>query len=210
MKVAIFGAAGKTGRELVSQSLAKDFVVTAFVRNPAKFDIRHTNLRIVQGDAADYASVERAVENQNAVLCALGSPNLSGDSSLIEGVRQIVRAMERKKVKRLIYLSVLGAGGVRCEQLGFINTYIVIPLILKNIVAEHELKENIIEQSDLDWTIVRPPRLTSGIRAGIYRHGENIRADSLIPTFSRADLADFMLRQITDKTYSRKTPAVMY
>jgi uncharacterized protein YbjT (DUF2867 family) len=77
-------------------------------------------------------------------------------------------------------------------------------------VADHEAKEQIIRQSGLDWVIVRPPRLTNGPRKGVYRDGVDVRATSPIPRISRADLADFMLRQLSDDTYLCNTPAVLY
>jgi len=78
------------------------------------------------------------------------------------------------------------------------------------VVEDHEAKERFIKRSRLNWTIVRAPRLTNGRRTGAYRSGEDIRANSIIPTISRADVADFMLKQLTSDTYLRKAPGVMY
>ena len=68
----------------------------------------------------------------------------------------------------------------------------------------------IIQRSTLDWVIVRPPRLTNARRTGTYRSGEDIQATLVVPRVSRADLAEFMLRQLNGDTYVRRTPAVMY
>jgi putative NADH-flavin reductase len=87
---------------------------------------------------------------------------------------------------------------------------LVAPVLLRNVVADHEAKEQIIRQSSLDWVIVRPPRLTNGARRANYRSGLDIRATSVIPRISRADLAEFMLRQLRENTWVRKAPAVMY
>jgi putative NADH-flavin reductase len=84
------------------------------------------------------------------------------------------------------------------------------PLVVRNEVADHEAKEAIIRQSKLDWTIVRPVLLTNGPHTGVYRNGVDIRVRSFIPTISRADVAEFMLTQLADKTYVRKTVAVMH
>lgn len=138
------------------------------------------------------------------------SNSLKHAPALIEGVRHIVRAMKQYKVQRLIYLSVLGAGESR-RQLSIFVRYIMVPLILSKVIADHEAKEKIIKQSDLDWTIVRPPRLTNGRRTGAYRHGEDIKANSIIPaSISRADVAEFMISQLSDDQYSQKTTAIMY
>jgi putative NADH-flavin reductase len=209
MNILIFGASGATGIELVNQALSRGHFVTAFVRNPAKIQQSHERLKIVQGDVTDYASVERAVAGQEAVFCALGaSTPRKRDAALIDGIRNIIQAMENNNVPRFIYLSFLGVSEGR-KGLGFFVNYIVVPL-LHNVVADHEVKEAIVKQSRLDWTIARPPRLTNGPRTGKYRSGEDIKPQSLILTISRADLADFMLEQLSGTGYSRKAPRVMY
>jgi putative NADH-flavin reductase len=210
MKVVIFGASGATGRELVRQALVKRHQVTAFVRNPARLGAQTSNVRVLPGDVSDPSAVARAIQGQDAVLCALGAATpLRRDHTLVEGVRHIVEAMERLGVRRLVYLSFLGVRDGR-RQLSAIGRYVVAPLLLRNVVADHEEKESIIQQTDLEWVIVRPPRLTYGARRGDYRAGVDIRATSPVPRISRADLADFMLSQVTKDTYVRKTPAVMY
>ena len=210
MNALVFGASGGTGRELVKQALTQGHSVTAFVRDPTKFEIKQANLKVVQGDVANYESVARALQNQDATICALGSSTpLRRDPTLIDGVRHIIKAMEQAGVQRLIYLSFLGVRDGR-NQLSFLGKYIVAPLVLRNVVADHEVKERLIKQSRLKWTIVRPPRLTNGCRTGAYRSGERIAANSIIPTISRADVADFMLKQLTDDTYLHKAPAMMY
>jgi putative NADH-flavin reductase len=210
VKLLILGAAGLTGRELVAQALAQGHEVTAFVRRPEKLTVQHDRLEIVRGDVTDYTSVERAVEGKDGVLRALGSSTpVRRDPALVEGVRNVVRAMERMGVRRFVYLSFLGVREGR-DRLSLLGRYVVAPLVMRNPAADHEVKEGIIKQSRLDWTIVRPPRLTKGRRTGVYRSGERVAAESMIPTLSRADLAEFMIRQLTDDAYSRKAPAVMY
>jgi nucleoside-diphosphate-sugar epimerase len=143
------------------------------------------------------------------VLCALGaSTPLKRDAALIDGVRNIIKAMEKENVKRFIYLSFLGVREGR-KGLGLFVRLVIVPL-LRNVVADHEAKESIVKQSGVDWTIVRAPRLTNGQQTGTYRSGEDIKPQSLILTISRADMADFMLLQLTDTTYCGKAPRVMY
>jgi putative NADH-flavin reductase len=210
MRVVIFGASGATGRELVGQALVQGHLVTAFVRNPSRLGPQSSDVRVVRGDVSDRSAVARAIEGQNGVLCALGAATpLRRDPALVEGVRHIVEAMERLGVRRLVYLSFLGVREGR-RQLSAIGRFVVAPVILRNVVADHEEKERIIRRSGLEWVIVRPPRLTHGPRRGDYRSGVDIRATSSVPRISRADLADFMLAQLSDDTYLRKTPAVMY
>jgi putative NADH-flavin reductase len=210
MRVVIFGASGATGRELVGQSLVQGHHITAFVRNPSRLGPQSSDTRVVRGDVSHRLAVARAIEGQDAVLCALGAATpFRRDPALVEGVRHIVGAMERLGVRRLVYLSFLGVREGR-RQLSAIGRFVVAPVILRNVVADHEDKERIIRRSRLEWVIVRPPRLTHGPRRGDYRSGVDIRATSSVPRVSRADLADFMLAQLSDDTYLRKTPAVMY
>jgi putative NADH-flavin reductase len=82
------------------------------------------------------------------------------------------------------------------SQLSFLGRAIVAPLLLRNVVADHEAKEAIVRESGLDWTIVRPPRLTNGPRTGAYRAGEHIEARATVPAISRADVAHFMFQAV--------------
>src|SRR5438132_5779329 len=196
MNVLVFGASGGTGRELVKQGLEQGHSLTAFVRNPASFEIKHANIKMVKGDITDYASVERAVEGHAAVMSALGASTvLRREPAFTAGARNIVKAMEQAGVRRFIYLSALTVRAVR-DQLNFLGRYVIAPIVLRNVAADHEANERIIEQSRLDWTIVRPPRLTNGERTGVYRSGERIDSKAIIPEISRADLAEFMLKQL--------------
>lgn len=210
MKVVIFGAGGGTGRELVSQALRKEYSVTAFVHSPGKFEMKHPKLTIRQGDVADYEAVAGAVVNQDAVVCVLGSGNsLKRHPELIDGVRNIIKGMEREGVRRLIYQSVLGVGS-SIRQLGLLDKYFIVPFVIYNVVADHTIKESFIKQSELDWVIIRPPRLTNGQRTGVYRSGEHIKAKFISSSISRGDVADFILKQLSDDTYLCKTPGIMY
>ncbi len=210
MKIVIFGASGATGKLLVAQALERGHLVTAFVRTPSKLETRHIALQIAQGDVKDSAAVARAVAGNEAVLSALGvGKPLRHDPAVIEGVRNIVRAMEQSGPARLIYQSFLGVHEGRA-QAGFVLGKIMATLVVRNEVADHEAKEAIIRNSKLDWTIVRPVVLTKGPHTGVYRHGADIRARSLVPKISRADVAEFMLSQLSDQTYVRKAVAVMH
>lgn len=206
MNLLIFGATGETGRELVNQALAQGNAATAFVRDPGKLDIKHPNLKVIEGDVTDTATVERAVQGQDVVFSTLGSRSLKKNPTLTKGVDTIVRAMEKQGVQRFVYQSSLGVGNSR-EHLDFLVRYIIIPLVLRNAIADHTAKEKIVQQSSLDWVIVRPAGLTNGLHTDNYRHGESIHYGAKI---SRADVADFMLKQATDTTYLHKAPGISY
>jgi putative NADH-flavin reductase len=209
MRLLIFGSTGGTGRELIAQALEQGHEVTAFARDPARLGLTHLKLTIAQGDVLDYASVERAVRGQDAVVSALGTRKLGKTDLLSSGTGNIIRAMEAAGVRRFVCESSLGVGDSR-GQLGALYTYFVIPLFLRNIYADKEVQERIIRESSLDWVIVRPAVLTNGPRTRIYKAGFNNADRSIEGKISRADVADFMLKQVKDDAYLRKTPALSY
>ena len=209
MKVLIFGASGETGRLLVSTGLHQKHGITAFVRDPSKLKIRHENLNVCEGDVSNYKNVETALEGHDGVISALGaSTPFWRDSTLVKGIENIVSAMQRQKVNRFIYQSFLGVKEFRSE-LGFMLDKIV-PLPLNSSIKDHETKEELIVTSDLLWTIVRCAMLTNGPATGKYREGEHLTATALMPMISRADVADFMINQLTDNKHNYKKPRLMY
>jgi len=209
MNVLVFGASGATGREVVKQALDRGHSVRAFVRDPGKLQIKHARLALTIGDVTEYTSVEGALRGTDAVASALGSGNsLNSHPALIDGVQNIVRAMEHAEARRLVYLSMLGVGNSG-RQLGLVDRCIVLPLLLRNVMNDHAKQEELIKRSTLDWVIVRPPRLTNGPYTGIYRSGEDVREKTLLASVSRADVADFMVKQLTDDRYVHGTPAVL-
>lgn len=207
MKLVIFGATGSIGQHLVEQSLSQGHEVTAFVRNPATFTLTHPNLQVTTGDVLDAISVKKAVAGQEAVLCALGA----GRKGIIraEGTRHIIQAMEQEGVKRFICQTTLGAGDSR-GNLNFIWKYVMFGLLLKEAYADHQNQEKLIMQSQLEWTIVRPAAFTNGTLTGDYQHGFAPNNKNITLKISRADVADFMLKQLEDTTYLRKTPGLSY
>lgn len=209
MKLLIFGATGGTGRQLVEQALEQGHEVTVFVRDPAKLDLEHKKLKAIQGDVMDLDAVEAAMENQEVVLCSLGAPASNREKIRSAGTKNIIRAMEKVGPKRLICQASLGYGDSR-ELLPFSMKHLIVPLFLRHVFADHELQEGCIKQSQLDWIIVRPGNLTDGALTGQYRHGFSNTDKSTKLKISRADVADFMLKQLTDDTYLHQTPGVSY
>ena len=209
MNILVFGASGATGHELVKQALVKEHIVTAFVRNPVKLEIRHRRLKVIRGDAVNYQSVKEAVRGQDAVLSALGAASpFRYDQSVTDSIQNIIMAMQTNGLRRFIYMSFAGVKESR-NKAGFIIKNIT-PIILATEIAGHEMRENKIWNSMLEWTIVRPVTLTNGKHTAQFRAGEEIKAKGITATISRADVADFMLRQLEDNNFLKREPLIMY
>lgn len=210
LRVLIVGATGGTGRELVAQALERGHQVTAFVRNPARLGIRHERLTVAQGNVLDYGSLEAAVQGQEAVLSALGHKRWFYPNRILStGSRNLIRAMTKHRVRRLVCETALGIGDSR-GRAGLYYTLFVAPFILPFYFRDKERQEAYIRASTLDWVIVRPGMLTNGPRRGVYRHGPGVGHWLRSCWVSRADVADFMLRQLTDDTYLRSTPGICW
>ncbi|MFQ6326655.1 NAD(P)-dependent oxidoreductase [Nocardia sp. CWNU-33] len=205
MKIAVFGATSTVGRQAVEQALAQGHEVTAFTRNAAGVEQRHERLHIIEGDVLDTASVERAVVGQDAVLISLGA----GRKGVIraEGTRAVIEAMNRTGVKRLITQTTLGVGDSR-GNLNFLWKYVMFGMLLRQAYADHVQQEAYVRASNLDWTIVRPSAFTDGPRTGSYRRGFPADETGLALKIARADIADFMLEQLTDTSYLQQTPGI--
>ncbi|GAA3589229.1 SDR family oxidoreductase [Flavivirga amylovorans] len=210
MKVVIFGSTGTIGKHLIEQSLEKGHQVLAFCRHAEKLNIfSNPNLKIKEGDVFNMDDVASAVKNQDAVIIALGSGKSRKSIVRSQGTKNIIAAMENHGVNRLICQSTLGTYESN-ENLNFFWKYIMFGWYLKQIFLDHELQERYVKDSDLDWTIVRPGAFIDGEKTELYRHGFGAKAKSLKLKISRADVADFVLKQIGDPRYLHKTPGVSY
>lgn len=208
-KVLIIGATGAAGKLLVERTLAAGYVVTALVRSPEKLGLSHDRLQVLQGDALDIAAVEQAVVGQDAVFVLLSQPSLDTPSTVSSDATQlIVSAMERKGVRRLVCVTALGTGDSR-QHAGFLYNRLIMPLVLKHVMVDKERQEAAIQGSTLlDWTIVRPPRLTDEPARGDYQLLTG--GKSKVSKMARADLAAAMLDQLADGRYLHKAVVVGY
>ena len=221
MRLAIFGPTGGTGRRLVERAIAEGHDVTAFVRNPRRLTARHERLRIVVGDAFDPDSVREAVAGNEAVICVLGSrkpsnplfPHRPGDPHGVTsaGSENITAAMKEHGLRRFVCQSAWGVGESKQDPdlAGAFFMKVLVPPLLRDEYAEKEAQEKLLRESDLEWIIVRPMILTNGPWTNEYRVGLDLKPGRR-PYISRADVADFLMRQLTDDTFVRKTPAIGY
>ena len=209
MKVLIIGATGGTGRQLVEQALTAGHDVTALVRDPEKIRARHERLRVVHGDILDFNSLDWAVAGQEAVLSSLGTKSVFKRAIVFsEGASNLLRAMTKHGVRRLICITGIGAGDSRGHG-GFFYDKIILPIVLKRIYQDKDKQEELIRKSDRDWTIVRPGFLTNGPPKGNYRVLTDLTGVT-VGRISRADVAAFMLAQLNSDRYLRQIPLLTY
>ena len=207
MKIIIFGSTGTIGRQLVQQALDHGHAVTAFARKPERLEATHANLTRAAGDVLDGGRVAEAIEGHHAILCALGAGRKGKVRSA--GTANIVAAMERNGVRRLVCLSTLGVGDSH-QNLNFFWRRVMFGWFLKDAFADHVEQEAAVAQSSLDWTIVRPGAFTGGPATGLYKHGFAATETGLDLKISRADAAGFMLRQLGDDAYLLQSPGLSY
>ena len=209
MKILVIGATGPTGQQIVEQGLAQGHEVTALVRNPDKFKIQHNLLQIVKGDILDSGSLD-AVHQQQAVISSLGTKKISLEPVTLfsKGTKNLLQAMEGHSVKRLICITGIGAGDSKGHG-GFLYDKLILPLVLKRIYDDKDRQEVEIRQSNLNWVIVRPGLLTNDPAKGNYRVLTDL-AGVTVGKISRADVAAFVLQQLTDERYLHQTPLICY
>ena len=207
MRILVVGATGETGQQIVEQSLAQGHNVTALVRQPDRFDMQHPSLQVVKGDVLDPASLD-AVQGQDAVISSLGTKKIGFEpvTLLSEGTKNLLQAMERHSVKRLVCITGIGAGDSKGHG-GLLYDKLILPLILKRIYDDKDRQEAEIRQSNLDWTIVRPGGLTNDLAKGKYRVLTDLTGITA-GKISRADVATFILQELTDDRYLHQAPLI--
>ena len=209
MKIVVFGATGGTGKQIAQQALDAGHHVTAFVRNPDKLGIEHPNLSISQGDVTDAGAVEQAIAGQDAVISALGPARPPVPGMMETAAKNIISAMQRHGLKRLISTTGAGVRDPQDQPKLFDKVMkALLTLMAKEVLQDSEANVKVIRSSDLDWTIVRFPRLIDGEHTGKYRVGY-IGKDSG-SQLSRADGADFILRELEKGGYIHKAPVLSY
>lgn len=207
MNLAVFGASGGTGQEIIKQALEQGHEVTAFVRDPTKLQIKDSRLHIIEGDALkDQPAVAMAIAGKDAIICALGVANSLKSAGLIAGgMAAIVPAARNHDVRRLILISAFGVG--ESSRNAPLVPRLMYRLLLGDIYRDKNAGEDIVKTSGLNWTIIHPVMLTTGPKTGTYRSGERLELHG-IPKVSRADVAHFALAQLADKTFLRTTAVI--
>ena len=209
MNILIIGATRGIGAALLDQALSADHRVTVLVRRPAGVESTSEHLRILSGDILDADTVHTAVEGQQAVCITIGCrPTRKPVSLFSRGTENVIAAMKRRSVSKLICVTGIGAGDSKNHG-GFFYDKVFNPLLLKTIYEDKNRQEALVQNSNLEWVIVRPGFLTNGPLTGTYRALtalEGVKAGKI----SRADVAHFILTEITQKQYLSKTPLLIY
>ena len=206
MQVIIFGATGSLGSHVVQQALAKGYVVKAFTRNAEKLkEMKSPYLNIVQGDVNNFDDVLKAVNGVDAVVCALGD----GAKGKVRatGTKNVVKAMESLGVNRLVCQTTLGIGE-SWHNLNFFWKYIMFGFLLKRAFQDHELQEDYVRNSDLDFTIVRPSAFTNGASTRDFKVGFDANTRNLSLKIPRADIAYFMVGQLSSDKFIKKIVSI--
>jgi putative NADH-flavin reductase len=206
MRLTVFAATGGIGRQLLEQAVAAGHQVTAVVRNPGKLSVSG-DVRVVAADLADPdpAALESAVDGADAVLSGLGPRSNAEAGIASRGTRAIVQAMQATGVRRVVVVSAAPIGTVPSPGRpkpprydpgdGFLMRHLLNPLakaMFRAHYADLAVMEDVLRDSGLDWTVIRPPRLTDKPLTGRYRtaYGRNLRRGVFV---SRADVAHLML-----------------
>jgi len=209
MKITILGSTGFVGKVLIKKATDAGYQVKTLARNPEKLEEIKDKIEIIKGSVFESSSVEAAIEGAEAVLSTIGPPQRNpGDPLQYEkAMKNIVSAMDKYGIKRYIHIGGAAHQGGENEVWNFNRKFLrlFLNLVGKQILVAKHLEWEVLKKSDLDWTLVRPPRITNEEASGNILADEK-RLESL--KVSVGDLTDFILEQIASKDWIRKAPLV--
>ena len=195
MNLVVLGATGGTGRQVVEQALAAGHSVTALVRSPEKLTISHARLRVVTGAATETSAVSSTLEGADAIISTLG-----GNGSVItDSTRAIVAAADKSGVSRVVMLSTFAAQ----RDLLSAGTRLLTGIVMGGMLKDKSAGEDLLRQSDLDWTIVYASALSNGPVTGSAVVLPDDAKRGMSEKISRADVAAWMVKAATSRQYSR-------
>ncbi len=204
MKVVVFGSTGQTGQQLVQQLVEAGHTVTAFARTPSKVNTFDGKVTVVKGDAKDLASIQKAVTGQDAVFHAVAQRYVKKDDLQTVFAGNLVKATQAAGVKRLIVLSAWGSGTSADQAKLFMK--VLRYTFLRNVFQDKANAEDIILNSGLNYTLVRPGMLLNGPAQGDVK--ASLTKDHLKVPIRRADVAAFMIAQLDSPEWERKAPLI--
>ncbi len=202
MTITIFGSTSLVGKQLVKQALAKDYSVTAFDRNIEHLidmDLRNEKFEAIKGYVFDKNEVFNAVENSNAIVSCLGGSKDGTDKSRSLGMKNIIDAMQKAEVKRIVAISGIGILNFNNEKLAIDMENF--PSELKEVSFEHLAAYQHLKSTDLDWTLVCPSNIIDEDYSNNYEIKENYLPNPTIENVFAGDIADFILEAIQENLY---------
>jgi putative NADH-flavin reductase len=209
MNLLIIGATRGIGFQLLEQALQVGHAVTALVRDSQKMSSHHGGLRVVQGDILNLESVQKAMAEQEAVCVTIGIGITWKPVALFSvGTSNVLEAMRRQGVRRLICITGIGAGDSKGHG-GFLYDRLFNPLLLKTIYEDKDRQEALIRASETEWTIVRPGFLTNGPLTKKYQVITDLTGVTS-GKISRADVAHFILEELAANRYLGQAPLLTY
>ncbi|MFE1078129.1 NAD(P)H-binding protein [Nocardiopsis alba] len=206
MRIAIVGATGRTGREVVRLAVRDGHHVVAVVRNPDRLnDLRPTEVRVADG--LDVTALSEAIQGVEAIVMCVGPVKGERADVLSAAITTLIEAMGNAGVERLVAIT---ASGWLVDGDDPLSRFLAKPILARALREENAAfasAERSISASPLEWTIVRPPMLKDGPATGSYRQRRdgNVRWHY---SMRRADLARAMLDVLEDPTAVRSTVAV--
>ncbi len=204
MKIVIFGASGKTGKLVALEALEAGHKVIAYVRNPASLEFEHENLKIVVGNLSETLKMRDAISGADACISTLGGSSLTKHSfEIIQGIDNIINCMELENAPRFIYLSSLGAGESKYFMPQPIR-FIIVNLLLRVPLKDHQINEQRIVRSKLKWTVIRPGGLTDNAKTTDLKYGSEAVVLKGSSSISRASVAFFINQQLSDSQFINK------
>jgi putative NADH-flavin reductase len=209
MRLIIFGASRGVGRALTELALDQGYQVTAFVRNASRLSLKHSYLNVVPGDVTNAADVEQAIQGHEMVFCTLGQDQRGATTLYSMAAQHITEAMNHRGIRRLMFLSNFGVLNETSSNFRTASTVVLAKLFLRGTLQDHQQALAAIQKYSWDWIAVRPMALTHGERTGKYR----IELQGLPEGgthIARADVADFMLKQVNSNEYVHQIPAIAY
>ncbi len=206
-RVAVFGATGRTGRQLLALARERGLQVNALARHPEDLGEFRGHVTVVEGSVTDPVAVEHTLERSAAVLSALGPRRDSPADLLSTASRNILAAMRKEGTRRVIVLTNTAIKDPS-DRLPLAHKLLrlVLPVVNRRLVPDSLAAAQAMAESGVDWTLVRAPILTDGPRTGSYRVGALVRGMPL--RVSRADVAEFMVSCVVDGRFVRERPAI--
>jgi putative NADH-flavin reductase len=209
MNLLILGASRGIGLQLLQQSLQAGHVITAVARHVQDLASQPERLRTISGDILDAGMIREAMAGQEAVCLTIGvGVTFKPVTVFSQGTKNVLAAMAEHGVRRLICITGIGAGDSKGHG-GFLYDRIFRPLLLKTIYEDKDRQEALIKASATDWTIVRPGFLTNGPLTGKYQVLTDVSGVTA-GKISRADVAHFLLAELSANRYLGQTPLLTY